>query len=95
MIKTAQRKMLRLIVETSARRTGKQEENDSHCVTVEETGEGSEQNSDKDQDSDVSFQEDSDEEIDKSEKEEEWIEFIKRSTKEAEEHMKKCRYFAG
>ena len=71
MIKTAQRKMLRLIVETSARRTGKQEENDPHCVTVEETGEGSEQNSDKDQDSDVSFQEDSDEEIDKSEKEEE------------------------
>ena len=70
MIKTAQRKMLRLIVqttrryklknkkeskETSARRTGKQEENDSHCVIDEETGEGSEQNSDKDQDSDVCF----------------------------------------
>ena len=31
----------------------------------------------------------------KSEKEEEWIEFIKRSTKDAEEHLKKCRYFAG
>ena len=108
MIKTAQRKMLRLIVQTKRRytlknkrekketstRTGNQEENDSHCVT-DETGEGSEQNSGKDQDSDVSFQQDSDEEIDKSEKEEEWIEFIKRSTKEAEEHMKKFRYFAG
>ena len=48
---------------------GKHEENDSLCVTDEETGEGSEQSSNKDQDSDVSFQED-DEEIDKSEKEE-------------------------
>ena len=43
----------------------------------------------KDQESDVSFQGDQDEEIDNSDKEEEWIEFIKRSTKEAQEHMKK------
>ena len=41
----------------------KQKENDSLCVTDEETGEGSEQSSNKDQDSDVSFQEDQDEEI--------------------------------
>ena len=38
-------------------------------MTDEESGEGSEQSSNKDQDSDVSFQEDQDEEIDKSEKE--------------------------
>ena len=36
----------------------------------------------------VSVQEDSDEENDNSEKEEEWIEFIKSCTKDAEEHLK-------
>ena len=35
----------------------------------------------------MSFQEDTDEEIDATENEEDWIEYIKRSTKEAEEHM--------
>ena len=42
----------------------------------------------KDQDSDVSFQEDADEEIDATENEEDWFEYIKRSTKEADENMK-------
>ena len=65
---------------------GTHEENDSLCVTDEETGEGSEQSSNKDQDSDASFQED-DAEIDKSEKEEKKMEFIKRSTEEAEDQM--------
>ena len=59
------------------------------CATDKETEEGSDQNSDKDQDSDVSFQKDIDGAIDTTEQEEGWIEFIKRSTKEAEEHMKK------
>ena len=96
MIKTAQRDILRFIVqtkrnykmkskketkETSTKRKGKQEDIDYHCATDEETGGGSEQSSNKDQDSDVSFQEDQEEENDKGEKEEEWIEFIKRSTK--------------
>ena len=49
----------------------------------------------EDQDSDLSFQEDDEEEIDSTEKEEDWIEYIKRSTKEAEEPMKKWRYLAG
>ena len=57
------------------------------CSTDKETEEGSDQNSDKDQDSDVSFQE----AIDSTEKEEDWIEYIKRSTKEAEEHMKNIK----
>ena len=38
----------------------------------------------------MSFQEDIDEAID-TEKEEDWIEYIKRSTKEAEEYMKKMK----
>ena len=49
----------------------------------EETGECSEKSSNKDQDSGVSFEADQDEEIDKSGKEEEWIEFIWRNAKEA------------
>ena len=56
-----------------------------------ETEEGSDQNSDKDQDSDVSFQEDIDEALDTTEKYEDWIEYIKRSTKEAEEYMKQMK----
>ena len=46
-----------------------------------ETDEGSEQNSNKDQDSYVSFQEEADEEIDAIDNEEDWFEYIKRSTK--------------
>ena len=55
----------------SAKETGKQKASDSHCATDEETGDGSEQSSNGDQDSDVSFHV----------IEEEWIEFIKRMTK--------------
>ena len=104
MIKTAQRKMLRLIVQTNRKYKSnenvankKGEEIDKHAeeenkyATDKETEEGPDQNSDKDQDSDVSFQEDDEEEIDSTEKEEDWIEYIKRSTKEAEEHMKKLK----
>ena len=57
-------------------------------MTDKETEEGSDQNSNKDQDSDVSFQEDT-EEIHTTENEEDWIEYIQRSTKEAEERMQK------
>ena len=68
-----------------------EEEEEKKCATDKETEEVSDQNSDKDQDSDVSFQEGEDEAIDTTEKEEDWIEYIKRSTKEAEEHMKKMK----
>ena len=109
MIKTAQRKMLRLIVQTKRKykskkdaannmgeRIEKHADEENKYATDKETEEGSEQNSNKDQDSDVSFQEEIDEAIDSTEKEEDWIEYIKRSTKEAEEHMKKNRrYHAG
>ena len=103
MIKTAQRKMLRLIVQTKRRKkpkkvkmdkkkeegTEKEEAKGEGNTTDKETDEGSEQDSKKDQDSEVSFQEDADEEIDATENEEDWIEYIKRSTKEADEHMEK------
>ena len=97
MIKTVQRKMLRFIVQTKRKYKSKKdaankkgEETDRHAdeeskgATDKETEEGSDQNSNKGQDSDVSFQEDAEEEIDATENEENWIEYIKRSTKEAE-----------
>ena len=77
MIKTAQRKMRRLIVQTKRRHKtnrekgtqekstigiGEQKESDSHFATGEETGEGPGQRSNGDQDSDVSFHDDEDEE---------------------------------
>ena len=102
MIKTAQRKMLRLILHTKRKYkpkkaivhkkvegTERMGEEQNEGTTDKETKEGSEQNSIKDQDSDVSFQEEADEEIDATDNEEDWIEYIKRITKEAEEHMEK------
>ena len=102
MIKTAQRKMLRLIVQTKRKYkpkkvkmnkkeegTEKENEEDNDDLIDKETEEGSEQNSNKVQDSDVSFQEEADEEIDATDNEENWFEYIKRSTKEAEEYMEK------
>ena len=41
----------------------------------------------------MSFQDEVGEEIDATENEEDWIEYIKRSTKEAEEHMIKKPYW--
>ena len=94
MIKTAQRKMLRLIVQTKRKYkpkkvtankkdegTEKGNEEGKDDLTDKETEEGSEQNSNKDQDSYVSFQEEADEENDATDNEEDWIEYIKRSTK--------------
>ena len=108
MIKTAQRKMLRLIIQTKRkykkkRRSssnkkeevpgGKKDENNEN-IYDRETEDDLQEDSNKDHDSDVSFQE-ADEEIDATDKEEEWIDFIKRSTEEAEEHMKNTNYHAG
>ena len=102
MIKIAQWKMLRLIVHTKKKYkpkkvtaikkdegTEKMEEKDKEGMIDKETEDGSEQSSNTDQDSDVSFQEDVDEEIDAIENEEDWVEYIKRSTKEVEDHMEK------
>ena len=98
--------MLRLIVQTKRRyklknkkedteaaadETNEHEDKDNKCVTDKETEEGSEHGSNKDQDSDVSFQEDKDEEINTTEKKEEWIDYIKRSTKTTQDYMKKMK----
>ena len=67
-------------------------ENESNCITEEETEKGSKASTDCDQDSDISFQEEKNEEIHRGEiEEEDWIEYIKRSTREAEEHMTKTK----
>ena len=104
MIKTAQRKMIRFIVQTKRKYNSKKvntnkkgeepempKDKDNEGTSDKDTGEDSQHDSNKDQDSDVSFQDEVDEEIDATENEEDWIEFIKRSTKEAEEHMEKLK----
>ena len=54
----------------------------------DETDNGNSSNADSDQDSDISFMNDTDEEIDTAEiEEEDWIEYIKRSTDEAMQRM--------
>ena len=55
-----------------------------NCSTDDESGEGQSTKSKDDVDSEVTFEEDSDEEMDTIENEEEdWIEYIKRSTVDA------------
>ena len=94
--------MLRLIVQTKTKYKPKKDavnnmgegidkhaDEENKYATDKETEEGSDQNSNKDQDCEVSFHEEIDEAIDSTEKEEDWIEYIKRSTKEAEEHKRK------
>ena len=58
----------------------------------EETDEGNDSNSDCDQDSDASFINDTDEEIDTVEiEEEDWIEYMKRSTAAAVDQMRTAK----
>ena len=85
MIRSNQRKILRLIVQTKRKykkktqtsKDEKDEEGDkvNHIRSDDETFECCSSNTDCDQDSDVSFMNDTDEEIDTAEiEEEEWIE---------------------
>ena len=89
--------MLRLIIQTRrrykkiAKHKVKNSEDmndiDSSC-TNNESEDGKNDTSHNDQDSDVSFEIDNDEEIDAAEiEEEEWVEYIKRSTIEVMEKM--------
>ena len=90
-IKIAQRKMLHLILQTKrkykTRRKasskkeevpGETKEKNKESLSDKETDDESQEESNKDQHSDVSFQVEADEEIDATENEEEWIDFIKR-----------------
>ena len=99
MIRSTQRKMLRLIVHTQRKykkktqpRRNEEDERANHRSSDEETAEGSSPNTDHDQDSDISFTTDTDEEIDTGEiEEEDWIEYMKRSTATAVEKMKAAK----
>ena len=95
MIQTTQRKMLRLIIQTKNTKRSWNKVNtsedfdniDSSC-TNDESEDGKSDTSHNDQDSDVSLEIDNDEEIDAAEiKEEEWVEYIERSTIEVVEKM--------
>ena len=104
MIQSTQRKMLRLIIQTR-RKYKKIEKQDiepkdekgtvdktENCSTDEESGDGQSTKSEDDVDSGVTFDEDSEKEIDTIEiEEEDWIEYIKRSTVDALDKMEHAK----
>ena len=102
MIQSTQRKMLRLIIQTKRKykKIEKQvfgtneeiEEIDINEMCSTESGGGLSTTTHTDVDSDVSFEDDADEEIDTTSiEEEDWIEYIKRSTEEAIEKMESAQ----
>ena len=101
-VRSTQRKLLRLIVQTKRKykkktqtsKNGKDEEGEKedHGSSDEEIVECSGSNTDCDQDSDVSFMKDTDEEIDAGEiEEDEWTDYMKRSTAIAAERLKAAK----
>ena len=102
MIRSIQRIMLRFIVQTKRKyqkknqlkRNDEDEEDKSanHKRSDDGTAEGGSSNTDCDQDIDISFVKDIDEEIDVEEiEDEDWIEYMKRSTATAVERMKAAK----
>ena len=100
MIQSTQRKMLRLIIQTKRKYKkiekqdiGPKEENGKvditeMCSTDDGSGEGQSTRTQNDVDSEQSFEDDADEEIDINViEEEDWIEYTKRSTEDAMEKM--------
>ena len=93
--------MLRLIIQTKRRheqsekqkdRTNENDETEDLGSTEDENEDGQSSNTCYHQDSDISFKNDTDEEIDKTAiEEEEWIEYIHRSTDEAIEKMENAK----
>ena len=90
--------MLRFIVPNKKKtQPSRNDENEEEVkanqrTSDEETAEGSGSNTDCDQDSDISFMKDTDEEMDTGETDEEnWIEYLKRSTDIADERMKTAK----
>ena len=66
----------------------KEKEKGNNANSEDETNDGNSSNADRDKDRDISFMNDTDEEIDTAEiEEEDWIEYIKRSTDEAMQRM--------
>ena len=104
MIQSTQRKMLRLIIQTKRKykKIEKQviehkveEGNDDkteNCSTDDESGDGQSTKSEDDVDSGVTFDEDSDKDIDTVEiEEEDWIDYIRRSTADAIDKMEHAK----
>ena len=89
--------MLRLIIQTKRRykkivkekhKTNKENDTNDLRTTGDEREDGQSSNTCKDQDSDVSFENDTEEEIDTTKiEEEDWIEYTKRSTNDAIEKI--------
>ena len=104
MIQSTQRKMLRLIIQTKRKykKIEKQDiepkdekgivEKPENCSTDDESDVGQSPESKDDVDSEVTFDEDSDKEMDTIEiEEEDWIEYIKRSTTDALDKMERAK----
>ena len=104
MIQSMQRKMLRLIIQTKRKykKIEKQDiepkdekgivENTENFSIDEESGDGQSTKSEDDVDSGVTFDEDSEKEIDTIEiEEEDWIDYIKRSTADALDKMERAK----
>ena len=106
MIQSTQRKILRLIIQTKRKykKIEKQDiepkvekgivENTENCSIDEESGDGQSTESEDDVDSEATFDEDSDKEIDTieiEEEEEDWIEYVKRSTADALDKMERAK----
>ena len=71
--------------------SGKEDEENQES-SDDEIGDGHRSNINCDQDSDISFMKDTDEEIDRAEiEEEDWIEYVRRSTEEVRERMKTAK----
>ena len=99
-IRATERKMLRLVVQTKRKYKKKtqpsrndedeEEEKANHRSSDEETAEGSRSNTDCHQNGDISFMKDTDEDTGEIE-EEDWIEYMRRSTPVAEENLKTAK----
>ena len=98
---STRRKMLRLIIQTKRRykkilkrkdETNEEKKTNDFGTTGDESEDGQSSITHNDQDSDVSFENDTDEEIDTTViEEEDWIEYIKRRTDEAMEKMENVK----
>ena len=104
MNQSTQRKMLRLIIQTKRKyktivkqviEHKVEEGNDDkteNCSTDDESGDGQSTKSEDDVDSEVTFDEDSDKDIDTVEiEEEDWIDYIRRSTADAIDKMEHAK----
>ena len=101
---SAQRKKLRLIIQTKKRykkivkhNIGPKEGNEEvdineMCSTDDESGDGQSTSTQNDVDSEVTFEDDPDEEMDTTAiEEEDWIDYIKRSTVDAMDKMERAK----